>query len=160
MQPVPLRPGRGARLSFLGGRKKEAAQQQHNGELGNINETGSNENVNKGADNHRRSVFRSQSYENQRPGLGTTGSASNGTQSNVPRSRSGTEASEWVTDSGSHASHDTRILAGTSVDSLDTKDRESVGVPRLGNVKKRLSMLMLNKKPGKGNGEMDALDEE
>lgn len=89
-----------------------------------------------------------------------TGSAANGTQSNGPRSRSGTEASEWVTDSGSHASPDTRILAGMSVDSLETKERESVGVPRLGSVKKRLSMLMLSKKPGKGNGEMDALDEE
>ncbi|ROV86899.1 hypothetical protein VMCG_10879 [Cytospora schulzeri] len=162
VQPVPLRPGRGARLSFLGGRKKEAPQQlqQQNGELGHISETGNSENNSKGVDNHRRSVLRSQSYENQRPGLGMAGSATNGTHPNGPVSRSGTEASEWVTDSGSHASHDTRVLAGTSVDSLESKERESVGVPRLGSVKKRLSMLMLSKKPGKGNGEMDALDEE
>lgn len=159
MQPVPLRPGRGARLSFLGGRKKEAPPQQ-NGELGHISEAGSSEHNSKGADSHGRSNFRSQSHENQRPGPGTAGSASNGTHPNGPVSRSGTEASEWVTDSGSHASHDTRILAGTSVDSLETKERESVGVPRLGSVKKRLSMLMLSKKPGKGNGEMDALHEE
>lgn len=167
MQTVPLRPGRGARLSFLGGRKKEMPQQQQQqkpaalmrGERGHVGETGSREGESNGRSTgtHSRSISRAQSHEDQRPGLGITGSASNGTHSNGPVSRSGTEASEWMTDSGSHASHD------TPVDSLETKERESmggVGAPRLGGMKKRLSMLRLGKKTGKGNGDMGALDEE
>lgn len=110
------------------------------------------------------SLFRAQSSENHRPGFGTAGSASNGTQSNGLISRSGTEASEWVTDSGSHASHDTQVPGGTGADTPENKEREGMGAagpPKLGVMKKRLSLLRLGgKKPGKGNSDMGALDEE
>lgn len=167
VQPVPLRPGRGARLSFLGGRKKEAPQQQQaaqvNGGQGHLIETRSSGSNSKGADTHRKRSIRAQSRENQRLGLGVAGSTSNGTHSNGPLSRSGTEVSEWVTDSGSHASHDTRLLASTSMDSIETKEREDMamaGTPKLGGMKKRLSLLRLGKKTGRGNDDMGALDEE
>ncbi|KAK7747921.1 Deoxycytidine kinase 1 [Cytospora paraplurivora] len=170
LQTVPLRPGRGARLSFLGGRKKEVLQQQNaaaqtKGEQGHVSGTGSREGGNDGriAGTHSRSISRAQSHEYKRSGLGIAGSVSNGTHSNGVVSRSGTDTSEWMTDSGSHASHDTPAHAGMPVDSLETKERESmggVGTPRLGGMKKRLSMLRLGKKTGRGNGDMGALDEE
>ncbi|KKY29632.1 putative sh3 domain-containing protein [Diaporthe ampelina] len=166
VQPVSLRQGRGARLSFLGGRKREPPQQPRtpvNGEQADRSEAGSSRSESKGADSHRRSFFRAPSYENQRPGVGIPGSATNGSQqSNGPVSRSGTESSDWVTDSGSHGSYDTRILASTPVDSLD-KERERLdgaGTPKLGGMKKRLSLLRLGKKTGRSNGAMSALDEE
>jgi hypothetical protein len=48
------------------------------------------------------------------------------------------------------------------VDSLD-KERERLdgaGTPKLGGMKKRLSLLRLGKKSGRSNGAMGALDEE
>jgi dedicator of cytokinesis protein 3 len=166
VQPVSLRQGRGARLSFLGGRKRETPQQPRTpakSEQPDTSEAGSNRSEGKGADSHRRSFFRTTSHENQRPSVAIPGSATNGSQqSNGQVSQSGTEASDWATDSGSHGSYDTRILASTPVDSLD-KGRERLdgaGTPKLGGMKKRLSLLRLGKKTGRSNGAMGALDEE
>lgn len=99
-------------------------------------------------------------------------SASNGTLvSNGPVTGSNTQTSDWVTDSGrgdSRASFDTHVLSsGTPADSIG-KERESLGgggTPKLGGVKKRLSLLKLGKRTGRSNngntnGMMGALNEE
>lgn len=166
VQPVSLRQSRGARLSFLGGRKKEHPPPVHINGGQTISEEGS-ESPSKAQDMHRRSFFRVPSHEPPRPtGYGVSVSASNGTISNGPITRSNTEGSDWVTDSGgvSRGSYDTHGLSsGTPVDSVE-KERESFvnggTPPKLGGVKKRLSLLRLGKRTGKGNGMMGALNEE
>lgn len=173
MQPVSLRQSRGARLSFLGGRKKEhqpPPSAHMNGGQHPISEV--DENPSKTQDSRRTSFFRSHSFDN--PPSNKAGynvsvvSASNGTTgSNGPLSRSNTDASDWVTESGggtgSRGSHDTRMMSGTPVESID-RDRESAGggaaTPKLGGVKKRLSLLKLGTRKTKNNGMMGALNEE
>lgn len=163
-----MRQSRGARLSFLGGRKKEhhsPPSTQINGGQQPISEV--DESPAKTQESRRTSFFRSHSYENapSKAGSNASVSASNGTHaSNGPLSRSNTYASDWVTDSGggSRGSYDTRMLSGTPVDSID-KEREGSGgaaTPKLGGVKKRLSLLKLGTRKGKNNGIMGALNEE
>ncbi|KAF3765979.1 hypothetical protein M406DRAFT_88784 [Cryphonectria parasitica EP155] len=173
VQPVSLRQSRGARLSFLGGRKKDpstsAAHMSTNGVQHPIPETTKDDSAPVATEESwRKSVFpSSQSYENQRPspgGYGVSTSASNGTLPHGPLSRSGTDTSDWVTDSGgsSHASYDTNALSGTLVNSID-RERESVGgtgTPKLGSVKRRLSLLKLGGKKTKSLAMMGALNEE
>lgn len=126
-----------------------------------------NEDSAKTPDSRRTSFFRSPSYETSQPTLGYNVSvmASTGAHaSNGPLSKSNTDASDWVTDSGggSRGSYDTRILSGTPVDSVD-KERESTvgpGTPKLGGVKKRLSLLKLGTRKGRNHGTMGALNEE
>lgn len=172
MQPVSLRQSRGARLSFLGGRKKEhqpPPSAHMNGGQHPISEV--DENSSKSQDSRRTSFFRSHSFDNPASKAGynvSVVSASNGGTpgSNGPLSRSNTDASDWVTDSGagtgSRGSHDNRMMSGTPVDSID-KERESTGgagTPKLGGVKKRLSLLKLGTRKTKNNGMMGALNEE
>lgn len=168
IQPVSMRQSRGARLSFLGGRKREhqSPPAAHmNGGQHPVNEM--DENPSKAQDSRRTSFFRSHSLENaqSKAGYNVSVSASNGTVvSNGPLSRSNTDASDWVTDSGggSRGSYDTRMLSGTPVDSID-KERDGSGdvaTPKLGSVKKRLSLLKLGTRKAKNNGMMGALSEE
>lgn len=166
VQPVSLRQSRGARLSFLGGRKKEAPPSAHLNVNGGqtIGEEGSESP--KPNETHRRSFFRAPSHEAQRPtGYGVSVSTSNGTVLSGPITRSNTESTDWVTDSGnaSHGSHDAHVVSsGTPVDSVE-KEREAFadpGVQKLGGVKKRLSLLRLGKRTPKTNGMMGALNEE
>lgn len=177
VKPVSLRQGRGARLSFLGGRKKDSTQppSSSNGSEPMMSPVGSGESNNKGGHEfgHRLSFFRSSpSFENhhhqQAPQVGVPSSVSNGTQSNSngPLSKSGTEGSDWVTDSGggSHASYDTHIMSNTPSNDSDliAKEREAAGgagTPRLGGMKKRLSILKLGKRTGRSNT-MGAVTEE
>lgn len=167
-QPVSLRQSRGARLSFLGGRKKEhqlPPSAHMNGGHHPISEA--DENPVKSQESRRTSFFRSHSFENMQSkgGYSISVSASNGTHvSNGPLSMSNTDASDWVTDSrgGSRDSFDARMMSGTPVDSID-KEREgagSAGTPKLGGVKKRLSLLKLGTRKTKTNGMMGALNEE
>lgn len=178
MQPVSLRQSRGARLSFLGGRKKEhqpPPSAHMNGGQHPISEADENPPP-KTQDSRRTSFFRSHSFDNNPPSNKagynvSVVSASNGTTgSNGPLSRSNTDASDWVTTesgggtttAGSRGSHDTRMMSGTPVDSID-RDRESAGgaaTPKLGGVKKRLSLLKLGTRKTKNNGMMGALNEE
>lgn len=160
VQPVSLRQGRGARLSFLGGRKKELTQPvQTNGEP-LANPSAGNGEPSKPHDSHRRSFFRAPpSFENQRPAFGVPSSTSNGT---LPRSN--TAGSDWVTESrgGSRASNETHIMSGTTSMELSEKERETPGgpgTPKLGAMKKRLSLLKLGKRTGRSNT-MGALSEE
>lgn len=189
MQPVALRPGRGARLSFLGPRKKDVPQQtlqpitqQTNGDRarsssmnGDISEqasTGSHDgsrrrsrSASKGHQDtpNRLSLFRVHSaQENKAPG-GITGSLTNGTDvsSGGDRmlSRSGTVGTtDWVTDSGggSRGSYDTHVVAAAALE----KERAGAGTPKLGGMKKRLSLLKIGKKSSKGSAVMGSLDEE
>lgn len=172
MQPVSLRQSRGARLSFLGGRKKEhqpPPSAHMNGGQYSITEV--DETSSKGQDSRRTSFFRSHSFDNPPSKAGyniSVVSASNGGTpgSNGPLSRSNTDASDWVTDSGggtgSRGSHDNRMMSGIPVDSIN-KERESAGgaaTPKLGGVKKRLSLLKLGTRKTKNNGMMSALNEE
>lgn len=166
MQPVSLRQSRGARLSFLGGRKKEQPPSAHMNGGQTISEEGSGESPTRAHDSRRLSFFRAPSHENQRPTGGSISmSGSNGAVANGPLPKSGTEGSDWVTDSGggSRVSYDTNARSGnTPVDSFE-KERESsggAGTPRLGGVKKRLSLLKLGKRTGRSNGMMGALNEE
>lgn len=174
VQPVSLRQGRGARLSFLGGRKKDSIQSaapppSSNGEsmmsppVASGDSSKSHESTS-GGGGHRLSFFRSPpSFEKAQPAYGVPSSASKGTQSNGPLSKSGTEGSDWVTDSGggSRASHDTNAASNPSSELL-AKEREAsggAGTPKLGGMKKRLSLLKLGKRTGRSNT-MGAVSEE
>lgn len=167
VQPVSLRQSRGARLSFLGGRKKEHPPSAHMNGGQTISEESSESSI-KAQDTHRRSFFRVASHEPPKPtGYGVSVSASNGTISNGPITRSNTEGSDWVTDSGgvSRGSYDKHgLLSGTPVESIE-KEREGFAdagppPPKVGGVKKRLSLLRLGKRTVKSNGVMGALNEE
>lgn len=175
VQPISLRQGRGARLSFLGGRKKDSisgAPPSSHGEPIISPSTASGESnktheSSSGGVGHRLSFFRSPpSFENHHPptAYAVPSSISNGTQSNGPLSKSGTEGSDWVTDSGggSRASYDTHMLSNPASSELIAKEREAsggAGTPRLGGVKKRLSILRLGKRAGRSNT-MGAVSEE
>lgn len=177
VQPVSLRQGRGARLSFLGGRKKDSVQSpplpppSSNGEPMMSPSTASGEfgkgHESAGGHGHRLSFFRAPpSFENQQPAYAVPSSVSNGTQqSNGPLTKSGTEGSDWVTDSGggSRASHDTHAVSNAPSSDLIAKEREAsggAGTPKLGGMmKKRLSLLKLGKRTGRSNT-MGAVSEE
>lgn len=148
VQPVSLRQGRGARLSFLGGRKKDAqpGQTQTNGDqsqqLNGDAETASSGSRSLSKDNpNRRSFFRAHSSDDQRlPRSGT-----NGTDTSAP---------EWTTESMPRESMDTAITE------KHQSGGDLSGVKSIGSVRKRLSMLKLGKKASKGSGLMGSLDEE
>lgn len=152
IQPVSLRQSRGARLSFLGGRKKEhqPAPSAHvnGGRQHSIDEVGEEAVDHTNLEPRRTSFFHSHSFDNSQPktGYNVSVKASNDTHvSNTPVTRSNTDATDWITDSGggSRGSYETRMLSGTPVDSID-KERQSTGgagTPKLGGVKKRLSLL-------------------
>ena len=154
VQPVSLRQGRGARLSFLGGRKKD----QHSISLINEDATSHpdsemnlNHARNLSKDNpNRRSFFRAHSNDNRQPPINGLGSTD----------MSGANGTEWLTDAGLRESSDGLTLE---------KDKENafalngLAAPsRVGSVRKRLSLLKIGgtKKQPKGNGTMGSLDEE
>lgn len=150
VQPIAIRQGRGARLSFLGGRKKESpVLQQTNGDAhvnGDIDET---------VNNRSRSFSRTQDHANRR-------SFFRAPSSDAPRILGSNDAtSEWVTDSGGRQSSD----AGTNLmekerEYRDERPTESPGIVKRGSVRKRLSMLKLGKKSHKGSAAMGSVHEE
>lgn len=168
MQPVSIRQSRGARLSFLGGRKKDhppppSAHMNGGGRQHSIDEVDEEATDSANLEPRRMSFFRSHSAENTQLKTGYNVSVKASNESNTPLTRSNTDATDWITDSGggSRGSYETRMLSGTPVDSID-KERQStggVGTPKLGGVKKRLSMLKLGTRKGRNNG-MGALNEE
>ncbi|TPX08866.1 uncharacterized protein E0L32_009684 [Thyridium curvatum] len=148
VRPVSLRQGRGARLSFLGGRRKDTpptpqlngegkalSQQQTNGDTESAT---SDHSGRRSRDNpNRRSFFRAHSHDKA---PNTSGSMTNGHDS------SGGTGGDWVTDSGGRQSSDV--------------DRDRHDSSAIGSVRKRLSMLKLGKKTSRGNVLMGSLDEE
>lgn len=144
----PVRTARGARLSFLNGKKKDQAKP--NGE--------------QPARSRGPSLTQPQT-RTQRSG---TQSSAN-TESAQTRARSGSgqaprrslfrheappteSSSEWVTDSNT----------GTSLEIGDRDGDKGVGVHKMGSVRRRLSMLKIGKRGGsvRRRGPMGSLDEE
>lgn len=168
VQPVQLRQGRGARLSFLGGRKKDQAsqeqqRQQHpppppipqtNGDhLPNGDAESATSGHSRGKDNpNRRSFFRVTSAEAKVD----TGSSGHRHEWSAETPVSGTTApgrqsSDISTTQNSRESRNPGLTSTAP---------EQTGGARMGNVRKRLSMLKLGKKSSKGSGLMGSLDEE
>lgn len=132
----PTKAGRGTRLSFLGGRRKESSGDiplQPNGDA----EASPRRPTAKDTTLHRRSFFRSHSNDQTQP------------QSQA----NGHDGADWVTDSGGRTSTDTGLT--------DKEQGErSPGLVKMGSVRKRLSMLKIGKKNSKGTDLMGSLDEE
>ncbi|KAK1544818.1 SH3 domain-containing protein [Colletotrichum paranaense] len=157
VQPVAIRQGRGTRLSFLGGRKKESPVLQ---------QTPSDPQTTPEAEDTV--SHRSRSFSKTQDNVTITSNANRRSSffrapsSDIPRVLGSNDAtSEWVTDSGGRRSSD----AGTN---LTEKEREykderpvdALGIVKRGSVRKRLSMLKLGKKSAKGNGTMVSVHEE
>ncbi|KAK3315502.1 hypothetical protein B0H66DRAFT_346112 [Apodospora peruviana] len=179
VQPVSLRQGRGARLSFLGGssssRKKDgglsklssetaaatsAATTRVNGDGGGHHHQHQQEDESNsgrsfgGKENpNRRSFFRTHSSGN------TTVHVNGGTD----MSGGAGGMMDWVTDSGasppkgSSDNQSQTVGSGSGEKQLSGASDHSSSI---GSVRKRLSILRLGKKTSKGNGLMGSLDEE
>lgn len=135
--------GRGARMSFLGGRKKEMTNGDHSHpEPDTASDRSKSMDKERG---NRRSMIR------------------NGVPDGLPLQLVHTENSEWLTDSGDRGSADAR----THPSELEEKSLGSNGLgigqggaARLGSVRKRLSMLKLGRKTSRERGVMKSVDEE
>lgn len=155
VQPVSLRQGRGARLSFLGSRKKDQAPAppvpQINGDHPTEEESNLSRSRSVSKDNpNRRSFFRAHA-----PSESTR---SNGTEMSpaVPGGpRPDVSGVDWVSDLAPRESGDPNAL-----DKEKSQSDHSGGMLHVGNVRKRLSILRLGKKSSRGNGGMGSLDEE
>ncbi|SPO03290.1 related to dock180 protein [Cephalotrichum gorgonifer] len=146
----PVKPGRGARMSFLGGKKKDvvrSSEEQQRDRMRSTTQSSANTDsglsrarsgAGNGVANGRRGVFRQQS---EAPPPSYQGTAN------------GDAGGEWVTDSN------------TGQESLEIGDKDGnkgVGIHKMGSVRKRLSMLKIGKRGG-GKGDravMGSLDEE
>ncbi|ROT42397.1 SH3 domain-containing protein [Sodiomyces alkalinus F11] len=143
VQPVSIRQGRGARLSLLGGRKKDqSSSPQTNGDRSGTHEKGETfSDRSKSMDKDqgaRRSFFRS--------------------PANGPAEAEGTE---WViTDSGGRQSSDVRSSTADKENDERPPSSGGNGMARMGSVRKRFSMLRLGKKSSRGNVLMGSVDEE
>ncbi|KAK4442243.1 putative dedicator of cytokinesis protein 1 [Podospora aff. communis PSN243] len=172
LQPVSLRQGRGARLSFLGGRKKDAKENtppvpQLNGDHHHHEDEGSNLSRNRsiGKENgNRRSFFRGHSSSESNTAGARSAGYTNGAEMSPATVRSGRidHSMDWVTDLGA-ARESTDATAVDKERTLVASEHGSStvgGMQSLGSVRKRLSILRLGKKSSKGNGLMVSLDEE
>lgn len=146
--PIAVR-GRGTRLSFLGGRKKESpVLQQTNGDAhvnGEVDDTVSS---------RSRSFSKTQETQNRRTSFFRA-------PSTEPRIMTVNDAtSEWVTDSGGRQSSDMGTnLTEKEREYRDERPAEPLGIVKRGSVRKRLSMLKLGKKSNKA-GAMGSVHEE
>ncbi|KAE9568380.1 hypothetical protein CGMCC3_g15459 [Colletotrichum fructicola] len=146
--PIAVR-GRGTRLSFLGGRKKESpVLQQINGDAhvnGEVDDTVSS---------RSRSFSKTQETQNRRTSFFRA-------PSTEPRIMTVNDAtSEWVTDSGGRQSSDMGTnLTEKEREYRDERPAELLGIVKRGSVRKRLSMLKLGKKSNKA-GAMGSVHEE
>ncbi|KAB5585577.1 hypothetical protein GE09DRAFT_1048672 [Coniochaeta sp. 2T2.1] len=186
VQPVQLRQGRGARLSFLGGRKKDTPQQQQqhpppppipqtNGDYAHVN--GDAESASsRGKENNpnRLSFFRSTGSAHPPPP--PTFSDNNTPKPSTPVTSANLKQNEWVTERPLPASKAAPVTTKRkSEDVVRTLSRErsekeyygNSAVARAelpkksggGNVRKRLSMLKLGKRRD-GVGGLGGLEEE
>ncbi|KAK0613299.1 hypothetical protein B0T14DRAFT_498830 [Immersiella caudata] len=172
LQPVSLRQGRGARLSFLGGRKKDTKENtppvpQINGDNHAYENEGSNLSHSRsiGKENgNRRSFFRGHSSSDSNAAGARSAGYSNGTEMSPATVGGGRidQSMDWVTDSGA-ARESTDATAVDKERTLSSSEHGSStvsGIQSLGSVRKRLSILRLGKKSSKGSGLMGSLDEE
>ncbi|KAI8634268.1 SH3 domain-containing protein [Xylariaceae sp. FL1651] len=145
-QPISMRQ-RGARLSFLGGKRKDS--QQSNGDISNsVHTKGENSESNsqhsRSKENpNRRTIFRTQSTDTN-------------SSSNYHRTNGSTDAATFpsVPDRSRKSKEIIDVVEGDFGRSGDG------GVLRMGSVRKRLSILKLGKKPSKPNGIMAGVNEE
>lgn len=173
VQPVQLRHSRGARLSFLGGRKKDQAaqqQQQQHPPPPPIPETNGDHHVNGDAESATSGHSRGKDNPNRLSFFRGNGS----TQPPVE-----TKQFESPSMAGKHnervVEHALPVGKGATApggrrkssdlsrtpSSKENSDPNAAGGERkVGNVRKRLSMLKLGKKSSKGSGLMGSLDEE
>ncbi|KAK3320552.1 hypothetical protein B0T19DRAFT_361212 [Cercophora scortea] len=179
VQPVSLRQGRGARLSFLSGRKKDLPKAEPSPppvpQINGTDHTGvghqddsatstssrsrshskdaANRSLSKEASN-RRSFFRTtHSTASDRPSVQVNGADMSG----------GASGMDWVTDSGGprESTDNSAIEREKAAMALSGPDHGgSGGMLHVGNVRKRLSILRLGKKSSKAGGLMTSLDEE
>ncbi len=168
--PAAARQGRGTRLSFLGGRKKDAPplQPQMNGDAAphhhhhHPQQQLQSTNGDGGGESGKRTRSRSRSKENANRRSffrGNEKASLNGQTNGHDSSGAGTD---WVTDSGPRESSDLSVLEkergrGGGGGGSGAVDNNAV---KIGSVRKRLSLLKLGKKSSKGNGLMGAVDEE
>ncbi|TDZ27951.1 Dedicator of cytokinesis protein 1 [Colletotrichum spinosum] len=150
VQPIAVR-GRGTRLSFLGGRKKESPAPQANGEVhihGDVDDSTSN-----------RSRSFSRTQENPNP---KRHSFFRAPSAEPPRTLAVNDAtSEWVTDSGGRRSSDTGThMTEKENEYREEKSLEGAGIVKRASVRKRLSLLKLGKKSNKSSGVMGSVHEE
>lgn len=170
VQPVQLRQGRGARLSFLGGgRKKDQTTQQQHLPPPPIPQTNGDHQVNgdaesatsghsRGKDNpNRLSFFRS--HSSAEPKVESSNTAGKHHEVVVEHALPGnkTAAAAPVRRKSSDIS---RTLSGKENSDPNMASDHAGGGRKVGNVRKRLSMLKLGKKSSKGSGLMGSLDEE
>jgi len=159
VQPVSLRQGRGARLSFLGGRKKENTPPQSsstNGEMPHAQTNGTGVERRSKDNPNRRSFFRPDKPQTNGDGHGPPQSVA---------------SSDWLTDAGPGESIDTSMLEKEIAITTSTPPGSqqtdvgpggvAVALGKTGSVRKRLSLLRLGKKTSRTNGlSMGAVDEE
>jgi hypothetical protein len=158
VQPVSLRQGRGARLSFLGTRKKDQQLQpaplvtQRAHTKGGVARQGNGEN-----ESVPNTLSRSRSKESRRaffhsrPAENRPGSQTNGTDCG------GSGSADWVTDSGGVEGSDGADMEKEKP--VVAKNENLVG-SRVGSVRRRLSKLKLGKKSSKGSELMGSVSEE
>ncbi|KAK5658687.1 hypothetical protein OQA88_2086 [Cercophora sp. LCS_1] len=157
VQPVSLRQGRGARLSFLGGRKKDSNPPppvpQINGDHshshdGNDSDLSRSRSFSKDNPN-RRSFFRA-THSSSDTRVAGSSTLANGEQMSPAIGGGGggghkmdVSGMDWVSDSNE-----------------GTTEEKGGGLHSIGSVRKRLSILRLGKKGGRRGENMGSLDEE
>jgi len=158
----PVKSGRGTRLSFLGGRRKDS---QTNGDHIPLNgeeasgrarshskDSQSTQQHQGGTVSHRLSFFRSHSTDVTSPN--TLGGGPTPHSATFPNGGVNNDSSDWVTESGVGKESSDEGHHNKSIDK-----GAGVGVQKKGSVRKRLSMLKLGRKTTKAEM-MGALDEE
>lgn len=151
VQPVSIRQGRGARLSLLGGRKKDqSSSPQTNGVRPTTTHedgealNGRTKSMDKDQSS-RRSFFRGPAVDATSPNGDGTAEA---------------EGSEWVTESRGRQSSDMRSGDADRENDEQAHSGGGNGLAKKGSVRKRFSMLRLGKKTSRGNVLMGSVDEE
>ena len=156
VQPVSLRQGRGNRLSFLGGRKKEQTNGETTPHINGETETDLSRSKSVGKDStHRRSFFRSHAADPVPPPTPHQPHSAG-----VNGANGANDASDWVTDSAAGGRESSDLGLGEKDGGPGGFAGSGTGSVRMGSVRKRLSLLKLGKKSSKGNGVMGSLDEE
>jgi dedicator of cytokinesis protein 3 len=171
IQPISLRQGRGARLSFLGGRKKDqkegippVPQINGNSHAQEDESAGMSRSHGLGGDAlNRRSFFRTTYSASENAVVRPPGHTNGHTEmspATVGRSSRVDQSMDWVTDSGLPRDSSDATALEKEKSFPDHGSSGASGMLHMGGVKKRLSILRLGKKNSKGSGVMGSVDEE
>lgn len=171
MHPVKLHPGRGARLSFLSGRKKDAPEvpRQHMSprpstsgyHLHHDSTNGSDPRVDAHGEEKDTSHNRRSFLLNTRNGPTTQPSPSGQTKENEPRGTAIPLPELVSMTTGTNVGRTSWDMGGRdNKQSVVTTQEQGGGGNVVGTVKKRFSMLKLGKKSSKASVLMGSLEEE